>query len=746
MIDLLSPDRLGANKPEFVLTVDGVEAEVLFVLEFKATEVLNQPFALEVTALSKDDQLPLGRLIGRDASLSATTPSGTRHFHGLVASMEVCGRSRSFMRYRLHIVPRLWLLSRRRDSRIFQNLSTPDILCQVLESAGISGEALDLRLSREYSPRDYCVQYRETDLAFVSRLMEEEGIGYTFCHSASGHPLILLDDGMLYDDLAPPRVHFLPSALSGGAGQHIEELSFSRSIQPGRATLRDFSFKGPSEDLEVSITYDGAGAEVDGDPGDPNTDLEVYDYPGEYVDKGLGEALARLRLEQLQVQRFQIEGRSTARRLCPGYRMEVVGHDRAGLNRPWLLTQVVHLGTQPHPDKADERDQGPSYRNTFRAIPAELTWRPPQTTPRPVIAGLQTAVVTGPEGEELHTDEFGRVKVQFHWDRQGRKDAESSCWLRVSHPSAGAGFGQIILPRVGQEVIVQFLEGDPDRPLVTGRLFNGEQSPPHPLPDGKVRSSLKSSSYPGGGGYNELTFDDTAGEEQIVLHGQKDASTTIGNNQSTSIGANETHSVGGNRTVSVSGDETCSVSGDRRASVTGKEELKVDAGRKVTVTAGESREVTGGQTETITGERTITVNGAQNETITGTCSQTVQGGESKVQVTGLWSLGASAKIEMSAGNSLSATAGSSLGLASEAVSAYGSRDVLLVSDTKLTVAVGGSSITLTPTDVTIQATTITLVAATVNIAGEGSVNIDGGAINSAARLVNSVTGATVKLN
>jgi type VI secretion system secreted protein VgrG len=753
-MDILSPLRLGANELEFVLHIDGMESEALYVLDFKVSEELNKPFSLQVTALCADDQLPLGRFIGHDACLTAITPSSTRHFHGLVSEMEICGRSRRFARYQVQIVPRLWLLSRRRDSRIFQSLSTPEILTQVLEAAGIAGEALELRLSRDYEPRDYCVQYRETDLAFVSRLMEEEGIGYTFSHSATGHRLILQDDTMTHDDLTPASILFLPSALSGGAGQHIEELTFSRSIQPGKATLRDFCFKGPSEDLEVSVSYDGAGAEVDTEAGDNNTDLEVYDYPGEYVDRGLGEALARLRLEQLQVQRFHVQGRSTARRLCPGYRMEIAGHEREGLNRPWLLTQVRHVGTQPHPDKPDERGQPATYRNTFGAIPAELTWRPPQSTPRPVIAGLQTAVVTGPAGEELHTDEFGRVKVQFHWDRHGQKDADSSCWVRVSHPSAGAGFGQLILPRVGQEVIVQFLEGDPDRPVVTGRLYNGEQTPPHPLPDGKVRSTLKSSSYPGGGGYNEFTFDDTAGAEQIVLHGQKDGATTIGNDQSTSIGNNlstsvgtdESHSVGGNRSVSVGGDESCSVSGNRTAAVTGKEAVTVDGGRSITVTSGESRTIDGGETESITGDHSVTVDGNQTESITGTSALSVAGGMATVSVTGTWALDASVTANMHAGTTINIDSGSDLNANSTNVVVGGSSSVMIHSSSSVVIMVGGSVIAMDSSSITLSAATINLSGAVTNINGSASLNLTGAAVSSSATGINTVAGATVKLN
>lgn len=746
MLDDLSPHRLAANELEFRFNVDGMGGDSLYVLEFEAEEQLNKPYALDVTVLCADAQLALGRLIGRSAALSASTPAGVRHMHGLICEAQTVGRTRHFARYRVRVAPRLWLLSRRRDSRIFQGLSTPDILQQVFEAVGLSGSAIETRFNREYPIRDYCVQYRESDLDFVSRLMEEEGICFAFAHTAHAHTLILSDDAVTHEALSPGRLRFLPSAMAGGAGQHIEQMGLLRQIQPGKATLRDFSFKGPSEDLEVSVEYDGTGADVDETAGETNTELEVYDYPGEYVDKGLGAELARLRMEQLQARRFVVEGRSTARRLCPGFKMEVVGHDRPGLNREWLLTRVLHRGTQPNPDKPDEAGQPSTYRNQFTAIPAELTFRPPPDTARPLIPGLQTAVVTGPTGEEIHVDEFGRVKVQFHWDRLGRRDELSSCWVRVSHPSAGAGFGQIILPRVGQEVIVQFLEGDPDRPVVTGRLYNAEQAPPSPLPDGRARSTLKSSSYKGGAGYNEFTIDDTAGAEQIVLHGQKDASFTIGNNQSTSVGNNETHSVAADRSASVGGNESCSVSGNRSASVAGNEDTSVMGNRSVSVTGDETRSVTGNQTESVTGNRTASVTGNLAESITGTSAQVISGGQASVSVTGAWSLDASSAASINAGSAISISSGSSIGATSESVSINGSTIVYVESGSTVVVKVGGSTLTLSPSEITLNAATVNIVGGEVNIGNGDTVNITAATVSSSAGTINSIKGATVALN
>lgn len=760
MFDDMSPGRMSAGDHEFSFTIDGFPGDTFQVAEFTATEALSQPFSLDLLLMCADPRVPLGKAVGKSAVFTSESVLGERYFHGIVAEIQMAGRGRTLVRYRVRVVPRLWLLSRRRDSRIFQAMSTPDVLKEVFAGAGISGDGLDLRLNRSYQPRDYCVQYRETDLAFVSRLMEEEGITYFFAHSAGGHKLVLSDDAIAHEELDPPTLRFLPSGMSGGAGQHIESLALARTIQPGKATLRDFNFKGPSESLEVSVEYDGTGASIDEIPGDNNTDLEFYDFPGEYVDKSLGSELARLRLEQLQVERFRVDGESTARRLCPGFLGAVLGHARLGMNRPYLITSVTHRGTQPVPDTPDD-DRGEStYRNRFTAIPAELSFRPALNTPRPVVSGLQTAIVTGPAGEEIHTDEFGRVKIQFHWDRQGQRDDQSSCWVRVSHPSAGAGYGQIILPRVGQEVIIQFLEGDPDRPIVTGRLYNGEQTPPSPLPDGKTRSSIKSNTYPGGGGYNEFTFEDKAGAEQIVLHGQKDANFTINNDQSTSIGNNESHSVAASRSKSVGGDESASVGGNRTASVTGNEDLsveknqtlKVTLDRTVTVSGNETRTITLDEKETINGGRTTSVTKDDKLTVTGKSSTTVLGGEAKVEVTGTYDLSASADIKEHATVNLQLQGDSTAKMTSPAVTVRGDNSVLIESGTKVTIKVGGSTIDLTSSEIAIKSTTIKLNAGTVeigdgtiNITG-GTVNVNGGSITSAASGVHTIQGLLVKVN
>lgn len=753
MFDAMSPGRMSAGDHEFTFKIDGFGEDFFQVAEFTATEGMSQLFELDLLLMCTDASIALGKAVGKTAVFTSESIIGERYFHGIVSEIQVAGRGRTLVRYRVKVVPRLWLLSRRRDSRIFQEMSTPDILKAVFEAAGVSGDGLDMRLNRNYSARDYCVQYRETDLDFACRLMEEEGIAYYFAHSASGHKLVLSDDAIAHEELDPAGLRFLPSAMSGGAGQHIESLSLARTIQPGKATLRDFNFKGPSESLEVSVEYDGTGASIDQDPGDNNTDLEFYDFPGEYVDKSLGNELARLRLEQLQVQRFRVDGVSTARRLCPGFQVVVSGHARSGLNRTYLVTTVTHLGTQPVPDTPDDDRGEATYRNHFTAIPSELSFRPPLTTPRPQVSGLQTAIVTGPAGEEIHTDEYGRVKIQFHWDRLGQRDDQSSCWVRVSHPSAGAGYGQIILPRVGQEVIIQFLEGDPDRPIVTGRLYNGEQTPPAALPDGKTRSSIKSNTYPGGGGYNELTFEDKAGAEEIVLHGQKDAAFTIENDQTTSIGNNETHGVKGNRSASVDGNEDMAVKGNQSASVKGNQTESVEGNRSASVKGNEDMSVKGNQSHAVTGNRTATITGNDTLTVTGTSTTTVSGGQASLNVTGNYSASASANLDLSAGASGSFSAASSLSASSASVSVSGSSDVTISSGGTITLVVGSSSIEITDSEIKIMSPKVSIGNDEVNLEGskvsmKGSeeVGISGGKVNSNADTVNSVSGATVKLN
>jgi len=644
--------------------VTGLAGGTLHVTRFRAEEALSRPYLVEVDLYSEDPELDFASIVGQEGALVLLHTEGERAFHGIVASFEELDAERQFTRYRAVLVPRLWLLDQRRDCRIFQAMTVPDILKKVFEAASITGDALDDRLSGSYAARDYCVQYRETDIQFVQRLMEEEGIFYFFTHTKDQHVMVLADGDSGWDDLPDEtEVRYLPPTTAATSAQAVHRLRYSQSVRSGKTTLRDFTFKQPTLDLEVS-----AEAELD-------TGLEVYDYPGEYVAADVGQGLVQVRLEEIQVERSTARGASDVRRLVPGARFTLADHPRADLNQEYGLVKVVHRGTQPEwatpPPGAGSLPRESEYVNEFEAMPSSVPYRPPRVTSRPTIPGVQTAVVTGPSGEEIHVDEFGRIKVQFPWDREGRFDENSSCWVRVSQGWAGAGWGIVFLPRIGQEVIVQFIEGDPDRPVVTGRVYNGDNPLPYGLPDEKNKSTIKSNTTKGGGGNNEFRFDDTAGAEEIWLHGQKDwniviendktqsighdetgdvgndRTRTVGNNESVTVGNDETRDVGNNRTRNVGNDETVTignnetrdVGNDRTQTIGNNETLSVgvdqaeDIGSNLTLTVGanqtesvgadKAQTVSGNRTEDVSGNVTITIGGNQDETVSGNDTQTV---------------------------------------------------------------------------------------------------------------------------
>jgi type VI secretion system secreted protein VgrG len=414
--------------------------------------------------------------------------------------------------------------------RIFQDKSAVDIVKIILNEHGISGDQVRFSLTKQYEPREYCVQYRETDFDFISRLLEEEGIFYFFQHDKQKHTMILGDASSVHVPIqGKSSVSFrLPAGLVESE-EHIYYYHFSNEVKPGAVKLRDFEFKKPRLNLETSSSLGKM------------PELEVYDYPGRYYKSDRGNHLNKVRLESITYDAKLGQGRSNCRRLTPGFTYSLSEHIQDDLNKSYLITETTHWGEQTQSLEIDAGagNDGKIYENSFQCIPADVPYRPPKMTPQPIVHGIQTAIVVGPKGEEIYTDEFGRVKVQFHWDREGKSDEKSSCWIRVSHPWAGGNWGGMFLPRVGQEVIVDFIEGDPDRPIITGRLYNGEKKPPYELPSEKTKSVIISNSSKGGGGSNEIRFEDKKGEEEFYIHAQKDKNIKIENNRGVIIGVND---------------------------------------------------------------------------------------------------------------------------------------------------------------------------------------------------------------
>jgi type VI secretion system secreted protein VgrG len=496
------------NRPMAVMTPLG--KDVLLLRRFAGHEALSRLFSFELDLLSEvAPAIDFDAMLGKPVTISVKHGGHTRFVNGIVSRFAQGPNEGPFAVYRAEVVPSLWLLTRTADCRIFQKMTVPDIITKVFTGLGFTD--FRLQLQGTFEPREFCVQYRETDFNFVSRLMEQYGLYYFFQHADGKHTMVIANTPSAYQPCRPEGVQFQrPTGGSPAPSQKVTDFSTAREIRAGRWSMNDYNFMTPQASLAVTAT----GAVPDGR-------LEVYDYPGEYLSKPAGEAVVKIRMEEEEMLRSVAQGASGCPQFVAGGRFKISGNSRPELDESYVLTSVTHSATEP----GYGMPGGPTaftYDNSFSCIPAAVPFRPSRTTPRPSVHGSQTAAVVGIRGEEIHTDQFGRVKVQFHWDREGRRDENSSCWIRVSHPWAGRQWGTVATPRIGQEVIVDFLEGDPDQPIITGRVYNAEQMPPYALPAGAAISGTKSNTTTGGSGFNEMSLDDTKGKERITIHAQRD--------------------------------------------------------------------------------------------------------------------------------------------------------------------------------------------------------------------------------
>lgn len=541
-----------ANRPIRVDTPLG--EDVLLLNGLNGLEGISQLFAFQLELLSTKPDIDMAGLLGQPIVVTLNLPAGEqRKIHGHVSRLTQLGRRDDLVFYRAEVVPWLWFLTLTRESRIYQELPVPDILEQVFKRQGFSD--FEFLLTREYAPRTYCVQYRETHFNFVSRLMEEEGIFYFFKHEGDKHTLVLADNPGSSEPC--PAAATASYVVDRAQEEGISEFEHEYSFQPGKVTLTDYCFETP--DLKLDATLGEA--------------VEIYDHPGGYSDRDTGERLARLLLEAEECERHVVHGESSVHGLIPGYHFTLEEHYRRDLNAKYLVTQVQHLaqaGQYRAWSEAGEID----YTNAFACIPAEVPYRPPRITPRPIVHGAQTAVVVGPAGEEVYVDKYGRIKVQFHWDRDGKRDENSSCWVRVATPWGGKGWGSVTLPRIGCEVVIAFEHGDPDRPYVIGSVYNADQMPPFELPGAGIQMGMKSRSSPGGGGSNEFNMLDTKDKEMVFLHAQKDMTVIVENDQNVTVN-------NGNRAMTIK-------SGTLSDTVKGDSSLTIQAGsRTVSVTGGD---------------------------------------------------------------------------------------------------------------------------------------------------------------
>ncbi|AZD05276.1 type VI secretion system tip protein VgrG [Pseudomonas chlororaphis] len=554
-----------SNETHFSLTVDDFQGD-LQVLSFEGIEGISQPFRFDLELVSENPDLDLETLLHKQAFL-AFDPQGSG-IHGQIYRVAQGDAGKRLTRYKVSLVPQLAYLEHRTNQRIYQQLSAPKIIALILEEHGIQGNAYRFQLGTPCPERDYCVQYDETDLHFIQRLCEEEGLHYHFQHSPQGHLLVFGDDQTVFPKLGQPTAYIQGSGMVADEPV-IKGFNLRLETRTRRTTRRDYDFEKPRLQLEAAYKPETDSEEPD---------LEDYDYPGRFTDRARGKFLSQRALERHRADYQQAEGWGDQTRLVSGHFLELSEHPRSEWNDLWLLTHIVHEGKQPQvleesvtsdtTDNKDDFHQG--YRNRFLATPWQVFYRPALNHPKPRVLGSQTAVVTGPKGEEIHCDQYGRVKVQFHWDREGKADDKTSCWLRVSSSWAGDRYGALVIPRIGMEVLVTFLEGDPDQPLITGCLYHKEHPVPYALPANKTRTVFKSMSSPGGAGYNELRIEDKKGAEQIFIHAQRDWDENIEHDQKIRIGHERHDTVEKNTYTELKAEEHRITHADR------KTETKVD--------------------------------------------------------------------------------------------------------------------------------------------------------------------------
>ena len=498
--------------------------DVLLLRDMYLTEELGRLFTINLKLDSTED-IDFEALLGQNVTIRLDQPKGKRYFNGYVGSISQTVDQGRYAVYEATVHPWLWFLTRTADCRIFQKKTVPDIIKQVFSELGFTD--FKDRLCGSYRTWDYCVQYRETDFNFVSRLMEQEGIYYYFTHEKDKH-IFVFADALGSHDIIPDHsqiLYYPPDQVAVRNEECISDWYFSKRLQPGTYVLNEYNPLTPKADLKADSNIQ---------PGHSRSDYEVYDYPGDYLVRGEGNTYARTRIEELHAQYEQVQGQSNVVGLLCGGLFTLSNYPRADQNREYLVVSVSH-SIQTERFEARDGTGQTVYTNSFNVIKSKTQYRPERITPKSIVQGLQTALVVGPPGEEIHTDEHGRVKLQFYWDRYGKKDENSSCWVRVSQLWAGKNWGGIHIPRMGQEVIVEFLEGDPDRPIVTGRVYNGEQIPPYALPANKTQSGIKSRSSKGGGGanFNEIRMEDKKGSEQIYIHAEKNQDNIVENDETT---------------------------------------------------------------------------------------------------------------------------------------------------------------------------------------------------------------------
>jgi len=708
----------------------GLGEDDLLIVGLRGTEGLSQLYEFTLDLLAPTTTaISFDAVLGRTAVVACEPVEGEpRWVHGIVSELVELDRNSDFISYRAVLVPQLWMTTKQLQSRIFQHTTIPDILKTLL-----AGYDVKFRIQGKYYPRDYCVQYRESDFAFLSRLMEEEGIWYYFVHNESKEALIVGDDPSGHVDVIGDKTIRYSAIPEGNeATTVIDRWHKTQKLSAGKVTLRDYCFEMPDKDLHAEVGLLGSvavGSVTHKLLAQGVADVEIYDYPGGYaqrfdgIDRGGAEQpsdlqrifedntrTAKIRIQQESMEALRIRARSNCLQITSGASFTLNNHDDG--DGDYLITSVQHQFSSGGPYRSGDVTTL-VIRNEFECLPAGLPFRPTRSTPRPVVRGTQTAMVVGPAGEEIFCDKYGRVKVQFHWDRDGKRDADSSCWIRVATIWAGKGYGVLHVPRIGQEVVVDFLEGDPDQPIIVGSVYNAEQMPPVKLPKERMFSGTRSNSSPGGGGFNGVVSNDTRGKELVTVNSQYDMKYHVGHN--------EVQTVDNNRKITVDG--------------THNETIKKDT--SITVSDGkyEHNVATGTADYAVKGTLTETYSDAQITTTTKDVTLvSVEGDINQWAMAGAFSMFANKIVEVT-----SKTA-----------------SVEITASTKILLSVGSSSILLEADGtITISGLKISISGSKECVLGTGSqsvttdlakVAVAGAEINASATGVHTIAGAVVKLN
>ncbi len=552
--------------------------DVLLFHSMSTTEQMGRPFQFDLDLLSADPHLRYEGILGQAMTVRLDLTDGkTRYFNGYVSRFDEVGQHDKYASYHVTLRPWLWFLTRTSDYRIFQEQTVPDIIKEVFRAHGFTD--FEEKLSETYKTWDYCVQYHETDFNFVSRLMEHEGIYYFFRHEDGKHTMVL-SDGIGshsavsgYENLQ----FFPPEGVNRRDQDHIYSWNASHDVQPGVYKQTDYDFEHPGADLHTVSKIKQPYS---------NSEFELYDYPGSYNKPDEGERYARTRIEERDTQHAIYTGEGTARVLHAGCLFKLEQHPREDYNQEYLITSITHNVVTSEYTSGTAARGSDIYTCNFNAVLSKTAFRSARLTAKPSVQGPQTAIVTGPSGEEIYTDEFGRVKVQFHWDRYGEYNENSSCWIRVAHVWSGSQWGGIHIPRIGQEVIVEFLNGDPDRPIITGAVYNNDNMPPYDLPANQTQSGIKSRSTKEatGNNFNELRFEDKKGSEEVYLHGEKNLKIDVKSSVTETAGSSITNSAGG----SISQNAGKDINRTADANITDKAGVNIttESGKNMNLKAG----------------------------------------------------------------------------------------------------------------------------------------------------------------